>query len=262
MKKRTPPPPVITLATDFGTEDGYVAAMKGVILQHAPLARIMDLGHELPAHDIRHAAFFARSAYPYFPEGTIHVMVVDPGVGSGRRGLIHPWRNGWLVGPDNGVFSLLKGFGRGAREIDLKKLGAAVSTTFHGRDVFARVAARLAAGDKPETAGPALGSPVRVELAEPVRSRNGIRVVPAAIDRFGNVILPIGPNEFPFEKGSVKVSSGGRIRTLPIVRTYSDLPDRGEGILVGSHGFWELAAQGASFASHWKIRPGGSVVLI
>lgn len=251
MKKR-----IVTLTTDFGTVDGYVAAMKGVILSLSPGTDVVDLGHDLPPHDVRHAAFFVRSSYPYFPEGAVHVAVVDPGVGSERRGLVQPWRGGFLVGPDNGVFSLLPGAGRGAREIDLGRLGSPVSTTFHGRDVFAKVAARLAGGASPESVGPPLRSPVRIELGEPSRAGRGIRVPVAAIDRFGNVILPLRPNDFPFERGQVKVAAGKKRKTLPIVRTYSDLPPKGEGILVGSHGYWELAAAEGSFARRWKLKAG------
>ncbi len=253
---------IITLSTDFGTVDGYVAAMKGVILRRSPDVRIVDLGHELPAHDIRHAAFFARTAYPHFPDGTIHVMVVDPDVGSDRRAIICPWRDGWLVGPDNGIFSLLAKFGRGVREINLKALGGFVSTTFHGRDVFARVAADLANGMDPESFGPPLKNPVKVFFAEPVRSKNAAKIEVAAVDRFGNVILAVSPNDFPFESGFVKLSFGKKSKKLPIVRTYSDLPENGEGILVGSHGFWELASGRASFAKKWNLKPGKAVTVV
>lgn len=189
-------------------------------------------------------------------------MVIDPGVGSDRRGMVCPWRGGWLVGPDNGVFSLLKGFGEGAYEIDLRKLGSFVSTTFHGRDVFAKVAARLANGETGGKFGPLLMDPIRIRFARPERLKNSMRVKVAAIDRFGNVILPLSPNEFSFESGFVNVSFGSRRKRLSIVRTYADIPAKGEGILVGSHGFWELAAGGASFARRWRIAPGKAVKIV
>jgi len=179
---------IITLTTDFGTSDGYVGAMKGVIARIAgsrPAPAVVDLAHDIPPGDIAHAAWVVATSTIEFPHGSIHVVVVDPGVGGARRGVVLRARGRWYVGPDNGVFAYVAERASEAYAIENERFRAEhVSRTFHGRDVFARTAAAIASGEDPATAGP------RIELAGrlpwgPRELRTG-RVV--HIERFGNLI--------------------------------------------------------------------------
>lgn len=185
-------PSVITLTTDFGLDDFFVGAMKGVILSINPAARIIDITHTIRPHDVREAAFTLAQAYAEFPPGTIHVAIVDPGVGSARRPIIVLTPMHLFVGPDNGVFSFVY-----AQE-DVRAIiqitaehyfRKPVSHTFHGRDIFAPVAAWLSAGVAPESFGQPINDPVRFEVPQPeLLSATHIRGQVIHIDRFGNLI--------------------------------------------------------------------------
>jgi S-adenosylmethionine hydrolase len=187
--------PLVTLITDFGTADGYVGAVKGVILSIAPRAQVIDISHEVTPHDVRQAAFILHNVYPYFPPHSVHLVIVDPGVGSARRPIALRTPSGIFVGPDNGVFSYVM-----ARE-PIKELVALTnlryrlprqSYTFHGRDIFAPAAASLALG-VPLTR---LGQPVRDHFALPLPrleiGRESIRGEVLHVDHFGNLITSIG----------------------------------------------------------------------
>jgi S-adenosyl-L-methionine hydrolase (adenosine-forming) len=186
-------PPLITLTTDFGTADPYVAEMKGVLLGEGPAdLRLVDLSHELPPFDVYAAALFLRAAVPRFPDGTIHLVVVDPGVGSERAPIVAKLGNQLLVGPDNRVFGYLFDGSEEVYVADPKELGArALSATFHGRDLFAPLAARLAHGAEPRELG------VRAEsyqhLVFPLVELSGDTLIGRVIhvDRFGNLITNI-----------------------------------------------------------------------
>lgn len=231
---------IITLITDFGTSDGYVGAMKGVILRLAGnhpapvIPVIIDLAHDIPPGDIAHAAWVVATSTIEFPPGSIHVVVVDPGVGGMRRGVIVRARGRWYVGPDNGVFAYLGDRAPGeVYAIENERFRAEyVSRTFHGRDVFARTAAAIASGEDPETAGP------EVELAGRLpwgpRERKAGRLV--HVDRFGNLIT-----DLPEAEAGRAVFVAGL--TLPIVGTYEDV-SRGELLAyIGSAGTVEIAVR-------------------
>ncbi len=193
---------IITLTTDFGLVDSYVGAMKGVILGLAPDARIVDISHHVPPQNVQEAAYILQGAAPFFPRGTIHVVVVDPGVGSQRRPIAVQTSDAFFVGPDNGVFSfLLAPLAGGGREtgdhaqtraIHLDSPGywlPFVSRTFHGRDIFAPVAAHLAAGVAFDALGTAIDDPVLLPFSQPRRLADGsIRAHVAHIDHFGNLV--------------------------------------------------------------------------
>ncbi|HZJ53150.1 MAG TPA: SAM-dependent chlorinase/fluorinase [Myxococcaceae bacterium] len=236
---------VITLLTDFGLEDGYVAAMKGVIAGIAPEARVVDVTHLVPPQDVPFARFRLLTVAPFFPAGTIHVAVVDPGVGTARRAVAIRCRSGsCFVGPDNGLLS-------GALEAD-PPLGAVElteprfwrtetpSATFHGRDVFAPVAAHLARGVTLEALGAALPPDrlVRLELQGPTPVPGGAEGAVQAADRFGNLISNVPATLLPRD-GAWSASIAGR--TLPGRRAYGDVPPGEALALVGSHGFVEIA---------------------
>src|ERR1700747_3112259 len=182
---------ILTLLTDFGLDDYYVAAMKGVILSRCSQARLVDISHGIAPQNILSAAYVALGAYPQFPAGTVHLAVVDPGVGSSRRGLILRADRYFFVGPDNGLFSLVTPELTEAFEIKPSPyLPTTVSTTFHGRDIFAPVAAALASGVKPEELGTAIRDPKRLPpLAQVNGSKSKSQII--HIDRFGNGVTGI-----------------------------------------------------------------------
>lgn len=239
---------VITLLTDFGTADGYVGEMKGVLHSSAPGVTVVDIAHDVPPQDVLHAMLAVGRYWRRFPVRTIHVVIVDPGVGSGRAGIAVESDGRFLVAPDNGVLSPALEQ-PGCRAVSLP-LAAHAAPTFHGRDVFAPAAARLALGQPPGL----LGSPIEArKLALPTPTRDGSTVVGEviAIDRFGNAItnLRTAPRE---------VRAAGR--RLAVVRTYADLEPGGAGALVGSSGLIEIVVRDASAAATLGLSRGARVV--
>lgn len=227
---------IITLTTDFGTADGYVGAMKGVIVRLVgshPAPAILDLAHDIPPGDIPHGAWVVATSTTEFPHGSIHVVVVDPGVGGARRGVIVRARGRWYIGPDNGVFAYVAERSSEAYAIENERFRAEhVSRTFHGRDVFAPTAAAIASGEDPATAGP------RVELAGQLpwgpRERATGRIV--HVDRFGNLITDLPEAE----AGRSVVAAG---LTLPIAGTYEDVAPGELLAYIGSAGTVEIAVR-------------------
>lgn len=185
-------PSVITLTTDFGLDDFFVGAMKGVILSINPAVRIIDITHTIRPHDVREAAFTLAQAYAEFPPGTIHVAIVDPGVGSARRPIIVLTPMHLFIGPDNGIFSFIYAQDEARAIIHITAehyFRKPVSRTFHGRDIFAPVAAWLSAGVAPDSFGQPINDPVRFEVPQPeLISATHIRGQVIHIDRFGNLI--------------------------------------------------------------------------
>ncbi len=244
--------PIVTLLTDFGTRDGYVGAMKGVILARCPEAQLVDLAHEIEPGDVASASFALAVAAPHFPPGTVHVAVVDPGVGSARRGLALELGEQRYVGPDNGTFGEVLAQAGAARPSVRSLENAAlwrapVSPTFHGRDVFAPIAAHLAAGGRLEDVGPALAPDALVRLAasEPTGSGGALRGSVIHVDRFGNLVTNLRPGAGP-GRADACVEIAGRV--LPVVATYADAPSGALVALVGSSGRLEIAVNGASAA--------------
>ena len=246
---------LITLLTDFGTADYFVGAMKGVILSLNPAARIVDITHEIPPQDVQAGAFTLAAAYSSFPAGSIHVAVVDPGVGSARRGILAAGGGQFFVGPDNGIFSFIYERERDVRVFHLtneKYFRPAVSATFHGRDVFAPVAAALSTGVLPGQLGTEIADYVRLPLLSPRRS--GIGTVEAAvihIDRFGNCITNLTPADLTekMAAGALRLTINGR-EVTSLRRFYSEGGNTaGEVFAIwGSAGYLELAAHRASAA--------------
>ncbi|MDH7498804.1 MAG: SAM-dependent chlorinase/fluorinase [candidate division NC10 bacterium] len=189
----------ITLLTDFGQADPYVGIMKGVILGILPQACIIDLCHDLPSYDIEEAAFLIQAAHPYFPPGSIHVVVVDPGVGGPRRPLLVTTERCFFIAPDNGVLSYIferGGFRRAFEIAATHYFLSPQSSTFHGRDIFAPVAAYLSKGIEVESFGPQIHDPVRIPLSLPQWKGEGtLSGKVAHIDRFGNLITNIGQQD-------------------------------------------------------------------
>ncbi len=193
--------PLLTLTTDFGLRDHYVGTMKGVILSRCPEAHIVDISHGVPPFSLWTGAYTIDQAAPYFPAGTIHVVVVDPGVGTTRRAILAEAIGQQFIAPDNGVLSMILARDPGAvvREITNQELFLpAVSATFHGRDIFAPVAASVACGRaRPEEVGPILTAVERLPNVEPVQQANGDWVgTVLSVDHFGNVITNFRASRF------------------------------------------------------------------
>ena len=224
---------IITLTTDFGTRDGYVGAVKGVLTRLAEGAVIIDIAHDVPPGDIAHAAWVVATSTHEFPYGSIHVVVVDPGVGGARREVIVEVGGRWYVGPDNGVFAYVADGAYEAWAIEARSFrGRRVSPTFHGRDLFAHAAAALARGEPATEAGPA----VRLAGALPWGPRAAGRGRVVHVDRYGNLIT-----DLPASEAGAAISIDGN--TLQVLRTYGDVPTNTLLAYVGSMGTIEIAVR-------------------
>jgi S-adenosylmethionine hydrolase len=188
------PSGIVTLTTDFGVTDAYVAMMKGVILSINPCAKVIDVTHQIRAGSISQAAALILETFPFFPPGTVHVGVVDPGVGTDRRLIALRARSHWFVGPDNGIFGPVFKGDRGALVVHLtetKYFLPHVTRTFHGREIFAPVAAHLSLGVSLEKMGKIIKSPVKLDLPAPHEDENALNGQVIRIDNFGNIISNI-----------------------------------------------------------------------
>jgi len=255
------PVPHVTLTSDFGTRDPYVAALKGVVLSRCPQAQLHDLSHDIPPQDIAAAALYIAEAAPWFPENTVHVVVVDPGVGSERLPIIVRAGKQFLVGPDNGVFSLLlqRTTLEGARVINNPDwMLPTVSATFHGRDVFAAAAGLIARGEGMEHSGPALERIHQLQWAAPEKDGPQVAGAVVSIDRFGNVISNIHRNDLG--GATVRAVACGGHRFEGRWRTYSDAPIGGSLFLFSSGGYLELAVRDGSAAETFGLGRGTAFV--
>jgi len=246
--------PIITLTTDFGTNDHYVGAMKGVILDITPEAQIVDISHAVQAFDVLDGALAISQAYSYFPNGTVHVVVVDPGVGTARRPILASSDGYHFVAPDNGVLSMV--YAREER-IHVRHISSEhyfrmpVSNTFHGRDVFAPVAAYLAKQVDSHKFGDEIEDYVKFAAPRPkAAGENRLRGVVLKIDRFGNLITNVTPEDAPAlfgESAKFKITVGSREIT-EIRKNYAEgAPGEVFGV-VGSMGYLEIVANRASAA--------------
>ena len=244
-------PRIITLLTDFGTADGYVGEMKGVLLAGAPDATLVDITHEIPAQDIETARLTLARVWRRFPPGTVHLVVVDPGVGTDRAALAVASDERFLVGPDNGVLSpalLLAD----TRVVTLEPPSHA-SATFHGRDVFAPAAARLASGAPLESLGSPVTQPRIRRTPEPRRTGDGALLGEViSIDRFGNAIT----NLVGMHTGTVEAAG----LSLPLRRTYGEAPVGAPIAIVGSSGLIELAVRDGNAARVLRLTRGTAVL--
>lgn len=252
--------PLVALLTDFGSADPYVGAMKGAILSACPEARLVDLVHELPPHDVLAGALALDAAHPTFPAGTVFLAVVDPGVGSARRGLALEAGGRLFVGPDNGLFTLVLRDHPDARVHgleDARLFRSPVSPVFHGRDVFGPVAGRLAGGLAIAAVGPSVFDPVALDLPEPRRlGADEWEAEVLHVDRFGNLTTGL-PGRALEDAREVQVVVGGV--AVPFVRTYSDVAPGGLCALVGSSGRLEVAAREGSARERLGAREGSLV---
>lgn len=257
--------PVITLLTDFGTADYFVGAMKGVILTINPMAAIVDITHEIPPQDIEAGAFTLLTCYRDFPEGTIHVAVVDPGVGSSRRAIVVRAGSYYLVGPDNGLFSYIYDREPACEVFHVtasEYFRPSPSSTFHGRDVFAPVAAALSTGIGPEALGPQITDFVRLAPLSPTRDDAGQlhgRII--HIDHFGNCITNFTHADLRDSNSAKLIVNGRVIETFR--KFFTDEHGSPEEIFAiwGSAGFLEIAVNRSSAAELLTAKRGDAVIV-
>lgn len=246
--------PIVTLLTDFGTADPYVAEMRGVLYSRAPGVTVVDISHSIPPGDVRIAAYVLERAWHRFPAGTVHLVVVDPGVGTGRAALALTAAGHQFVGPDNGVFSAVLSSLDGAPIV--LPVPAEASPTFHGRDLFAPAAAALAAGAVPHDLGtPLANPPLRLELPRPRLEGKAVVGEVIAVDRFGNLVTNLTPAEVP----AYAVMEAEDRDIGPIRRTFSDVAPGHLVAYLGSGGNIEVAVRDGSAARQLGLGIGGRV---
>ena len=258
----------ITLLTDFGDRDSFVASMKGVILTINPDVHIVDISHQIAPHQIAEAGYVLKSCYRHFPNGTIHVCVVDPGVGSDRRPLIVSSSRNYFLAPDNGLLShvMKEEDGAEARQIENKEYRLdAEGATFDGRDLFAPAAAWLSKGAPVSSFGRVIDDPVNLSIAEPTWQKQKLVGLVIYVDRFGNLISNITAKHLEevraVTKGSVPRIRIGRYTIKGVVASYSEgQPDRVHA-LINSNGQLEVFLKECSAHSRLQVKIGAFLYL-
>ncbi|MFN2530493.1 MAG: S-adenosyl-l-methionine hydroxide adenosyltransferase family protein [Pyrinomonadaceae bacterium] len=256
--------PIITLLTDFGVTDHFVASVKGVILSTNPRSHLVDITHDIPSQDIEAAAFTLLAVYKSFPTGTIHLAVVDPGVGSSRRAIAVRTRDQYFVGPDNGIFSYIYETEPAHTTVHVTNetfFNHPVSTTFHGRDIFGPVAAALSKGVSLDSFGPVVTDEMRLSSFQPQRRTTGAlegRIL--HIDRFGNCITNVTREALGNLSRYAVVINETRITSLRAF--YSDELVNGKLFAVwGSAGFLEICVRNASAAELLNAKCGQAITI-
>ncbi len=260
--------PLITLTTDFGLSDPFVGVMKGVIAGICPAARVVDLTHGVPAFDVLAGALAIWQAWRYFPAETVHVIVVDPGVGSVRQAVLGRMADAWFIAPDNGVLTLV--------ERDVRRNGGTIqcrsienpaymlpaqSNTFHGRDIFAPAAAHLAvqierSSVRAETFGPEIESLIQLDVPEPIHNRDGsIEGVILKSDRFGNLLTNTAAADLPHDRTNFSLELGS-LRITRFCRFYAEAEPGEVFAIVGSSGLLEIAMNCGSAKDQTGIAAG------
>ncbi|UCH78686.1 MAG: SAM-dependent chlorinase/fluorinase [Candidatus Coatesbacteria bacterium] len=262
MNAERPRPSIITLTSDFGLSDGYVASMKGVLLGLCPGAELVDLSHEVPPHEILPTALILEATVPYFPPQTVHVVVVDPGVGSRRRALALSSAGHFFVGPDNGLFTpfLQEEVVTGVVAIEEERFRLrAFSSTFHGRDLFAPAAAALARGADYASLGPEIADPVKFPWPHAVLAGDRLVGTVLHVDHFGNCVTSIKESDLPtWEAYHVRCRE---VDFGPLKRHYAEVVSGAPLALVNSMGRLELAIAQGNAAVALGIRTGDDVTV-
>jgi len=251
---------IVTLISDFGTADGYVGEMKGAILSLAPNARVVDVAHDVPPGDIAAAAWVLSRIWKRFPPGSVHVVVVDPGVGGSRRAVALNAADRWFVGPDNGTAArVLAEVGSGeVWQLDPDRCATGpISATFHGRDLFAPAAGRIAAGEPPGALGDSLpaASLVALEIEFPTRSRDCVRGHVAHVDRFGNLITDIPASWV----SPTALTELGGVELSGVRSSYTSVPSGQMVVVIGSAGTLEISVRDGSAAKRLSVGRGEPV---
>jgi S-adenosyl-L-methionine hydrolase (adenosine-forming) len=252
---------MLTLLTDFGDRDVYVGVMKGVIAQINPTLTVVDLTHQIAPQDIAAARFCLMDAYPYFPDGTVHTAVVDPGVGGRRRAIAVQFAKGFLVGPDNGIFSGVFSQTPAITAVELTNPDywrtPQPSTTFHGRDIFAPAAAHLASGVPLKQLGHQIDPTTLVclDIARCILTKTDVTGYVQYIDRFGNLVTNISGS---YVEGKSWFVNAGGLKILGR-ETYSDVQIGDAIALIGSHGWVEIAINSGNAQSKLQVKLGDRV---
>jgi len=261
-------PSIISLLSDFGLKDPYVAEMKAVILSICPEAHIIDISHNIEKFNIRAGAFVLASAMPYFPDGTIHLAVVDPGVGTKRRPIIVETKHSFCVGPDNGLLMLgaqKEGIQHVNHVSNQRYMFPKVSRTFHGRDVFAPAAAYLVNGTPPSGFGPEIHDYMIPEFAKPHLTKGELCGEVLHVDDFGNIITNISKGDLDkigiIEGFKLSIKLRGKATRMKFCSTYGEAPAKKPLALIGSHNFVEIAINQGSASKRFKIKVGDAVII-
>jgi S-adenosylmethionine hydrolase len=257
--------PIIALLTDFGTRDHYAGTMKGVALSICPDATLVDISHDVPPHDVLAGALELAAAYRYFPAGTIFLVVVDPGVGSPRRGIAADTGEFRFVAPDNGVLTAVLDETPAKRIVELSERKYArptVSRTFEGRDRFAPAAAWLAKGIDLAALGRAAKTIQRLDLPRPLATDGALAGEVVRVDRFGNLITNIDRPAFERLAGGAIEIHVGTVQVSQVVTTYADAPADQVCALFGSTDHLEIAANGSSAAERLGVGRGAAVQIV
>jgi S-adenosylmethionine hydrolase len=260
-------PSVVTITTDFGSKDPYVAEMKAVILRISPNTTIVDITHEIEKFNVRMAAYTLACAAPYFPDGTIHVAVIDPHVGTERRALVIKTRNAFYVGPDNGVLALAatnEGIKHVFKITNRRFMLLRISNTFHGRDIFAPVAAHLANETKPREFGPEIRRISTPEFARVARKKNALIGEVLHVDGFGNIITNFkrGQLDSIGIKGAVAIGTKNRNVTLRLCKAYAEVKKKEPLAVFGSQNFLEISVNQGNAAAIFKVKDGDKITLL
>ena len=252
-------PAIITLLTDFGLRDPYVGIMKGVILSLNPDARIIDISHAVKAGSIIHGAGIIQETYIYFPEGTIHVVVVDPGVGSDRRPILVKTKDRFFIGPDNGLFWPVIKTNHHTEIIhltDTRHFLPNISSTFHGRDIFAPVAGHVSLGVDPSKMGAVINDPVPLHFPSPEQKNDILSGQVMRVDRFGNLISNIHIKDIEGYSGiKPPIIETGRLSIRGLHNTYSEVGAGKVLALIGSAGCLEIAVNQGRACDLTGIKP-------
>jgi S-adenosylmethionine hydrolase len=253
--------PLLTLLTDFGLTDYYVAAVKGTVLRLAPGTVLVDISHDVPSGDVETAGFLLAAAFPSFPAGTVHLAVVDPGVGSERRILAaRTTARGWLLAPDNGLLTPLLDRAEEIRSVERAEVFLpSPGQTFHGRDRFAPAAAWLLRGEPFAELGPVVDDPVRLPVEPPRRGPDHLVGRVAHVDRYGNLVTDIPVSWLP--AGPCRVEIGTRTADRRAT-CYAEIPPGEPAWLSGSLGTIELSLNGESLARRWGVARGTAVRIV
>ena len=257
---------IITLTSDFGLRDPYVAEVKAVILSINPNVAIVDITHEIEKFNIRMGAYILACASAYFPRGTIHVAVVDPGVGTKRRPVLVQMNGSYYLGPDNGLLALAAK-NRSVEHVyeiaNRKLMLPRISSTFHGRDVFAPAAAHLANGMLPDNFGPEIRNIVTPKFAKILGTKNMLVGEVLHIDDFGNITTNFGESELNRinTKTAIKLRLKNAMLKLKLCKAYADVNPHKPLAIMGSHDFLEISINQGNAAETFKIKDGDKIVL-
>jgi len=257
---------IITLTTDFGLADPYVAEIKAVILGINSIVEIVDISHQIEKFNIRMGAYVLAAAAPYFPKGTIHVAVIDPGVGTKRKPILVETENGFFIGPDNGVLALAakkQGIKHVYEIANPKYMLPKVSTTFHGRDIFAPAAAHLSKGILPSEFGPEIHRIIKPKFARISRKDSMLIGEIIHVDSFGNIVTNFTAKELESAgvKEDMKLKIGNIVLRLRLCKAYAEVPVKKPLAIIGSHDFLEISVNQGNAAETFRAKVGDKIIL-